>query len=541
MAYRNLNRGFKLIWPQLNSFCSYTGLFLVQKIQIRYLSTLLISKNQMKSNRRNFFKLSGLAGISLVGANILPICVSATEKNAVSNLDQIREQAIKQRNQKFNMSGYAAPKIETVRVGFIGLGSRGPGHVTNVSLLEGVDIKALCDIVPEKVDKVKKSLAGSGFSPEIYTVEAEAWKKMCDRDDIDLIYIATPWNMHTPMAVYAMEHGKHVCIEVPAATTLEECWQLVETSEKTRKHCMMMENCCYDFFELLTLNMARQGFFGEIVHCEGAYIHNLLGLNFSKTDYWEMWRLKENAGRRGNLYPTHGLGPVCQVMGINRGDKMDFLVSVMSKDFQMNETAKKLAATDKFYKQFVDKPYRGNMTTSTISTSLGRTIMVQHDVTSPNVYSRIHKISGTIGAALKYPLPGKISVDDNWVSPEEYKAIEEKYTPEIIKKIGEMAKQVGGHGGMDFLMDWRTIDCLRNGLALDQDVYDAALWSSIAPLSEWSVANRSNSIDVPDFTGGSWKTNQPVDLLLVKGGNTKVIKTIPPGAHRKPVPEGVQN
>jgi hypothetical protein len=479
----------------------------------------------MKSNRRNFIKLSGLAGVSLVSSGILPACAPAPEKNTVSNLDQIKEQTLIQRNQKFNMSGYAAPKIETVRVGFIGLGSRGPDHLSNVSLLEGIEIKALCDIVPEKAAKAKKSIEASGFNPEIYTGETDAWKKMCDRDDIDLVYICTPWSMHTPMAVYAMEHGKHVCIEVPAAKTLEECWQLVETSEKTRKHCMMMENCCYDFFELLTLNMARQGFFGEIIHCEGAYIHNLLGLNFSKTDYWEMWRLRENASRSGNLYPTHGLGPVCQVMGINRGDKMDFMVSVMSKDFLMNETAKKLTATDDFYKEFVDKPYRGDMTTSTIRTNKGRTIMVQHDVTSPNVYSRIHKISGTIGAALKYPLPGKISVEDNWVSPEEYKAIEEKYTPEIIKKIGEIAKQVGGHGGMDFLMDWRTIDCLRNGLALDQDVYDAALWSSIGPLSEWSVANRSNSIDIPDFTGGSWKTNQPVDLLLEKGGNTKMVRS----------------
>jgi hypothetical protein len=304
---------------------------------------------------------------------------------------------------------------------------------------------------------------------------------------------------------------------------------------------MMMENCCYDFFELLTLNMARQGFFGEIVHGEGAYIHNLLGSNFNKTSYWNMWRLRENSGRGGNLYPTHGLGPVCQVLDINRGDKMDFLVAVMSKDFQMNETAKKLAATDDFFKEFVDNPYRGNMTTVTISTNKGRTIMVQHDVTSPNVYSRIHKIRGTIGAALKYPLPGKISIGDEWVSEEEYKSIQEKYTPEIIKRIGEMAKQVGGHGGMDFLMDWRTIDCLRNGLPFDQDVYDAALWSAVGPLSEWSVANRSNSIDVPDFTGGAWQTNKPVDLLLAEGGNTKVVKSNKPRPTRVPVPEGVQS
>jgi hypothetical protein len=237
-----------------------------------------------------------------------------------------------------------------------------------------------------------------------------------------------------------------------------------------------------------------------------------------------MWRLRENANRRGNLYPTHGLGPVCQILDINRGDKMDLLVSVMSKDFQMNERAKELAGTDNFYKEFVDNPYRGNMTTTTILTNKGRTIMIQHDVSSPNVYSRIHKISGTKAAALKYPLPAKISVGDSWVSSEELKSLEEKYAPAIVKRVGELAKQVGGHGGMDFLEDWRLVDCLRNGLPLDQDVYDAALWSSIAPLSEWSVANNSNSIKVPDFTGGSWRTNTPVDILLEKGGTTQVIR-----------------
>jgi hypothetical protein len=494
----------------------------------------------MKNNRRNFLKLTGLAGLSVVGGSFLKGLAAESEQLNISNNKNLPEQAAKQRTQQFNMSGYAAPKLDTVRVGFIGLGSRGPGHVLNMSLLEGVDIKALCDIVPAEAEKVRKQIEFADFNPTVYTGDAEVWKKLCDRQDIDLVYICTPWNLHTPMAVYAMEHGKHVAIEVPAADNLDECWQLVETSEKTHKHCQMMENCCYDFFELLTLNMARQGFFGDIVHCEGAYIHNLLGANFSKNGYWNMWRLRENASRRGNLYPTHGLGPVCQILDINRGDKMDFLVSVMSKDLMMNETAKKLAATDDFYKQFVDKPYRGNMTTTTIGTNKGRTIMVQHDVTSPNVYSRIHKISGTKGAALKYPLPAKISIGDRWVSDEELKSLEEKYAPAIVKKVGEMAKQVGGHGGMDFLEDWRMIDCLRNGLPLDQDVYDAALWSSIAPLSEWSVAHRSNSIDVPDFTGGSWKTNTPVDILLEKGGTTKVVRSTPPKAPGRPVPEGVQ-
>ncbi len=476
----------------------------------------------MKSTRRNFLKLTGLTGIGLAGGNVLKAFGSKPDISA-NTLDASLPGAA--RPQKFNMCGYAAPKLDKVRIGFIGLGNRGPGHVSSMSLLEGVDIRALCDVVPAEVDKTMKRIAKTGFKPELYSGDPEGWKRMCERDDIDLVHISTPWDMHAPMAVYAMEHGKHVAIEVPAAVTMDECWQLVETSEKTRMHCMMLENCCYDFFEMLTLNMARQGFFGEIVHGEGAYIHTLIDSNFSKDGYWNMWRLNENSKRRGNLYPTHGLGPICQIMDINRGDKMELLVAVMSKDFQMNEMAKKLAATDSFYQKYVDNPYRGNMTTTTILTNKGRTMMIQHDVTSPNVYSRIHKVSGTKASALKYPLPAKIAIGhERWVSDEEMKVIEEKFTPPIIKKIGELAKKVGGHGGMDFLENWRLIDCLRNGLPLDQDVYDAALWSAITPLTEWSVAHKSNSVKVPDFTRGSWQTNAPVDLSLEKGGTTNVIR-----------------
>lgn len=473
----------------------------------------------MKNNRRNFLKFTGLAGLSLTGGGILK--GFATEKQS----DHMVEPFLGAPNfERFNMCGYAAPKLDTVRVGFIGLGQRGPGHLKNMSKLQGVEIKGLCDVRNESVLKAKKLLDGTSHQPALYSGGKNEWKKLCDNKDIDLIYIATPWDMHVPMALYAMQQGKHVAIEVPAAVTVDECWKLVEASERTRKHCMMLENCCYDFFELLTLNMARQGFFGEIVHAEGAYLHNLLDLNFNKNGYWDMWRLKENIKRNGNLYPTHGLGPVCQVMNINRGDKLDYLVSMSGRDFSMGDRAKALAAKDDFFKPFADQPYRGNMNTTTIRTNSGRTIMIQHDVSSPNVYSRIHKISGTKGSALKYPVPGRISSGEkeSWLSAEEMKALEQKYQPAIVKKIGEMAKEVGGHGGMDFLMDWRLIDCLRNGLPTDQDVYDAALWSAIAPLSEKSVANRSNAVDIPDFTNGAWKTNQPFDILLEKGGTTKV-------------------
>ena len=285
---------------------------------------------------------------------------------------------------------------------------------------------------------------------------------------------------------------------------------------------MILENCCYDFFELLTLNMARQGFFGELLHAEGAYIHALLENNFDKEGYYDMWRLKENY-RNGSLYPTHGLGPIAQALNVNRGDRMDYLVSMSTNDFQMGETAKELASKDSFYKPFANKKFRGNMNTTTIRTVNGKTMMVQHDVTSPRPYSRIHLLSGTEGTALKYPEPRISKGHEGWITAEEFKALEEKYAPAIVTRVGEMAKQIGGHGGMDFLMDWRLIDCLRNGIALDIDVYDAAAWSAVAPLSEASVANRAKSVDVPDFTSGSWKTNTPVDITLAKGGNTKVL------------------
>lgn len=469
----------------------------------------------MERQRRNFIKTGSLLGLS---ALLQPFRSTAGNINSPSS-------SLNRKQPVFNMCGYKAPKIDHVRIGFIGVGNRGQAAVFRMSQIENVTISALCDLQRDKIDHALNRIKNSGQQPSIHTGK-EDWKKVCEREDIDLIYICTHWGMHTPAAVYAMKHGKHVCVEVPAATTIDECWQLVETSEATRKHCMMLENCCYDFFELLTLNMARQGFFGEIVHCEGAYIHSIAE-NLTRKDFkWDMWRLKANYERKGNLYPTHGLGPVCQVMNINRGDKLDYLVSMSSADFVLGQRINELAEKDDSYKPFAGKDYRGNMNTSIIKTHHGKTIMLQHDVSSPRPYSRIHLVSGTKGTAQKYPLPGRISTShDGWFTPEQMKEVEKKYEPAIVKKIGELAKSVGGHGGMDFLMDWRTIDCLRNGLPLDQDAYDAALWSSILPLSEKSVNNHSQAMNIPDFTRGAWKANAPVDISIDKGGNTGV-KTI---------------
>ena len=470
----------------------------------------------MSNNRREFLKRTGLAGIGLT--NVWMNSFASTP----DDLDSIREQAERRPPQTFNMSGYAAPKLEVVRVGFVGIGNRGFDAVARMNKIEGVEIKGLCDLRPERVKLANDLVTASGHRPELYHTEAEAWKRMCARADIDLIYILTPWALHTPIALFSMNHDKHVCVEVPAGKTLEELWSLVETSERTRKHCMMVENCCYDFFEMTTLNMARKGFFGEIVHAEGAYLHNLTELIFAKDHFYQMWELNEMSTRKGNLYPTHGLGPLCQAMNINRGDKMDYLVSVSSGDFSLGPTARELAAKDDFYKPYAGRSFNGTMSTSTIRTTKGKTIMVQFDVSSPRPYSRIQMISGTKATAMKYPEPARYARGEEWLGDAEVKALLEEYKPEIVKKIGDAAKEVGGHGGMDFIMDWRTIDCLRNGLPLDEDVYDAALWSSIAPLSTWSVANRSNSITVPDFTRGAWKNNKPVDITLSGGGNTGI-------------------
>jgi predicted dehydrogenase len=476
----------------------------------------------MKTDRRNFLKTAGMAGTGMMAAGMSGI--KSVRKNKKSDqFAHTKKASEEEHKQVFNMCGYSAPKLDKVRIGIIGIGNRGLGAVGRLKLIEGVEIKALCDKYQDRVDLGQKSLKAAGL-PEaaVYAGTEEIWRDLAVRDDLDLVYICTPRGMHTKMAVLAMETGKHAATEMPALSTLEDGWQLVKTSERTRKQCMMLENCCYDFFELLVLNMVRQGLFGDIIHVEGGYIHDQLEMNFNLPRSTGMWRLRESQRRNANLYPTHGLGPLCQVLNINRGDRMMYVTSTASDDFMMGKKAAEMAKKDDFYKQFDTNSYRGNMNTSVIRTEKGKTILLQYDITSPRPYSRLQLVSGTKGMSQKYPDPPRIALGDAWVNDEKMKELWEKYTPEIVKRVGELAKKVGGHGGMDFLMDWRLIDCLRNGLPVEQDVYDAAAWSSIVPLSEWSVANGSNPITVPDFTCGSYRTNTPLDISMSKGGNTGI-------------------
>jgi len=414
-----------------------------------------------------------------------------------------------------SMMGFRAEPIPELRVGIIGVGNRGPGAVGRLSSIEGVQITAISDLFEDRVDRQVKVLKDKGeVTPDRYFGNPQEWRKLCESDKVDLVYICTPWLCHTPMAVYAMQCGKHAVTEVPAAMTIDECWELVETAEKTRRHFMMLENCCYGSNEMMMLNMCRQGVLGDLVHGEAAYIHDLRKSNLSKDKYQDQWRLKWALEHTGNPYPTHGLGPVCQYMNINRGDRFEYLSSISSAQFGLSLKAKEMygeksAEAETNYEL-------GDMNTTVIRTYRGRTIMVQHDTTSPRPYNRLNLISGTNGIVADYPLRAALEPHSHdWMSEKDLEEMMMKYIHPLWDKSGAAAKKAGGHGGMDFLMDLRLTHCLQHGLPLDMDVYDAAAWSSIVEMSERSVRKNGGSVKLPDFTGGGWKTAEPLGIVSV--------------------------
>lgn len=420
-----------------------------------------------------------------------------------------------------NVLGLTVPKMQAVRVAFVGLGMRGPGAVTRFTHIPGVQIVALCDYVEKRAEACQNELRKAGLKPaDIYSGE-KGYEELCKRPDIDLVYVATDWDHHFPVAKCALENGKNTAIEVPSAMNLEQCWELINLSEKTRKHCMILENCCYDWFELRALNMAQHGVFGEVIRAQGAYIHNLddfWGAYWSnpKDDPEKLgWRMKYNMENRGDVYATHGLGPVAQVLDIHRGDRFTTLTamdtkSVHGKEYVEKKTGKKC------------ENYRnGDHTTTLMRTANGKVVEIQHNVMNPQPYNRLYQLTGTRGFANKYPVSGYAidasqlkatgnapKVDDltshGFMPEAEKKALEEKYEHPIIKKYGEMAAKVGGHGGMDFFMDARMVYCLQNGLPLDMDVYDLAEWCCLAELGTLSMDNGCAAVSFPDFTRGHW-------------------------------------
>lgn len=418
--------------------------------------------------------------------------------------------------------GLALPKKKVVRIGLVGLGMRGPGAVENFSLIPGVQVVALCDYEEKRAVKQNERLRKNGLAPAAVYYGEKGYEALCKRPDIDLVYIATDWEHHAIVAKCALENGKNVADEVPSAMNLQECWDLINLAEQKQLNCMILENCCYDWFEMRTLNMAQHGVFGEILRAQGAYIHNL-------DDFWDYywknpngsdpdqlgWRLKYNKENRGDLYATHGLGPVAQALDIHRGDRMKTLVSMDTKSVHGKELVEK--KTGKPCTEFRN----GDHTTTLIRTEGEKVIELQHDVMNPQPYNRLYQLTGTRGFANKYPVEGyavdasqlkatgnQPKVDDlsthSFMPDEQRKALEEKYESPILKKFGKLAKEVGGHGGMDFIMCARLIYCLQNGLPLDMDVYDLAEWCAIAELSAISLDNDCSPVTFPDFTRGLW-------------------------------------
>ncbi|MFL6214024.1 MAG: Gfo/Idh/MocA family oxidoreductase [Blastocatellia bacterium] len=395
---------------------------------------------------------------------------------------------------------------ERVRLGVIGVGARGLSMLDEFLGVDHVEITAVCDIVKDKVTAAQRRIEKAGQkTPAGYSSGDHDYENLVKRDDIDFVYIATPWDWHVEMAIAAMTSGKHAGVEVPVATTLEDCWKIVDTSEKTRRHCMIMENCCYGYNEMMVLNMARAGLFGDLVHAEAAYLHDLRELLFEDQSEG-LWRRFPHIKRDGNLYPTHGLGPVARYLGIHQGDRFDHLVSMSSLSVSLPAYRETHIPADSPKRK---ERYRcGDMNTSLIKTARGRTIMLQHTVTTPRPYDRLNLISGTKGIFRDYP--PRLYFDgqeggEKWTTIDAYK---EKYEHALWKNIGEIARKRGGHGGMDFIMVYRLIDCMRKGLAPDLNVYDAAAWSAPGPLSELSVGHGSMPVKFPDFTRGRWQQAQ---------------------------------
>jgi predicted dehydrogenase len=445
----------------------------------------------MEYDRRDFLKLSSAVGAGLVlgGINV---------SGCANHL-------------KGKPPEFTAAPIDTVRIGFVGVGGMGSVHVRNFLNIERVEVRAVCDIVEEKVVRAQRWVQEAGQpKPAGYSRGETDFKRMCETEDLDLVFTATPWRWHVPVCVAAMEAGKHAATEVPAAVTLDECWQLVETSEKTRRYCVMMENCCYDRTELMILNMVRRGLLGELLHAEAGYLHDLRDIKFS-SEGEGLWRRAHSIKRNGNLYPTHGLGPVAQCMNINRGDRFDFLISVSSRSIGLNLYAAEKFGPDSLHAK--QKYALGDVNTSLIRTVNGRTIVLKHDCNSPRPYSRDIVVQGTRGIVRKYPeekihIAGR-SKPHTWEPLENYTA---EFEHPLWKAHAEKAEGKG-HGGMDYIEDYRLIEALCTGTPPDMDVYDAASWSAVSGLSERSVANRARPVDFPDFTRGKWKTNAPLGII----------------------------
>ena len=459
-------------------------------------------------SRRGFVKLGG-AGIGAAALGGAALGTSRTSEAAPHGEPDVRD-----RERDLGPAPekpLAAPPMDVVRIGFVGVGGMGTTHVRNLVRIEGAEIRAVCDVRPEHAERASTIITEAGHAaPRLYTEGERDFERMCADEDLDLVYTATPWRWHVPVALAAMENGKHAASEVPFAMTLDDCWALVEAAERHEKHCVMMENCNYDRPEMMVLNMVRQGVLGEVLHAECGYLHDLREIKFA--DEGEgLWRRDWARTHDANLYPTHGLGPVANCMEINRGDQFDYLVSMSSPSRGLQAWAEEHYPPGHPKRQ--ETYTLGDVNASLIKTKKGRTIYVVNDTNLPRPYSRIHMVQGTKGLFQGYPnrvyLEGRSAEPHAWDDAE---AWYDEYEHPLWKNITEEDQQ-NGHGGMDFLEDQRLIQALRQGKPTDMNVYDAAALSAVVALSGRSVASGSLPMAFPDFTRGRWQTWPSLEMM----------------------------
>lgn len=445
-------------------------------------------------NRRDFIRTVAATGVGL-----------AVSDNLLASVQRDIESS------PFRAVPTGAP-MEKVRIGYVGVGLQGTSHVENLLKVPGAEIVAVCDIVESRVKRAQDMIEKAGFKrPEGYSRSEYDWQLICERNDVDLVYTATPWQWHAPICIAAMKNGKHVAVEVPAAITMDECWDLVEISEKTGKYCIMMENCNYDMVEMMILNMVKKGLFGELVHAECGYLHDLRAVKHDM-DGEGVWRREFSMRNNGDLYPTHGLGPVMQCMDIIRGNYFDYMVSFGSKTRGLHDYAVTRFGPDSMEAR--EKFVLSDVVTTLIHTMNGETIVVTHDTSLPRPYSRDIMVQGTKGLVRKYPDPriyieGVSKTNDRWEPINEYL---KKYQHPIWIEL-ESASKGAGHGGMDYIEDYRLINALLKGIEPDMDVYDAVVMSAVRMLSEKSIAKKGKTLKFPDFTRGMWKKPRELPVM----------------------------
>ena len=408
---------------------------------------------------------------------------------------------------------------DRLRLGFIGMGGRGSWLLGLALRRDDTEIKAVCDIVPEKAQRSADAVTeAGGKEPKQFTAGEEDYLNLLERGDIDAVIIATPWLWHSPMAIAAMKHGKAVGVEVPAATTVQECWDLVETHERTGMPCMMMENVCYRRDVMAVLQIVREGLLGEMMHLHCGYQHDLRAVKFNPgaefgpgSNGEAVWRTHHSIHRNGELYPTHGVGPVANWLDINRGNLFVSLTSHATKTRGLHEYIVAQGGEDH---PNADIRFKlGDIVTTMIHTRNGETVMVSHDTNLPRPYSLAFRVQGTRGLWMN----DNRSIYIEGVSPEAHRwepfeAYQEKYDHPLWKRYAADAEG-GGHGGMDFFVMNAFVESVRRGEPTPLDVYDAAAWSVIGPLSEQSIAMGSHPVTFPDFTRGQWAKRKPIFAL----------------------------